>query len=453
MIDGVSSWRPLAPFAALFVLLMMFAIGGMLVIASEADRSDASRAREAVTRTFSALQSRLDSAVEMNADTPMAGALSHPLVTPDTAYGYLNFTNPDAFGYHGTLVLNPDGSAFSGTRFGLPWTGPALAAAARLVAPVAARLPDHGAGAVHAIFRDGSGQALAISVVNIPRRAQGAVADPAGEPSRRLAMIAPIAGQVAPKMLPSLGVEDFRILPASRDDNAVTIPVEHGAPIVFAWRPRSPGHAAIQRWAPAMGALLLAALGMLALAGRSHLRALRALERLAHEDSLTGLANRAAFRDELSRRQERGETIALGMVDLNGFKAVNDAHGHGVGDALLQAVANELRQSANPGDFVARLGGDEFAWISPSRAAANHLGDTFAERIARPFTVGELSLRIGAAMGVALAHPGLTASALMARADARLYENKPTTEHEPGESSYASPPDEDDPPRRRRLGR
>jgi diguanylate cyclase (GGDEF)-like protein len=112
------------------------------------------------------------------------------------------------------------------------------------------------------------------------------------------------------------------------------------------------------------------------------------------------------------------------MLDLNGFKDVNDEHGHVVGDELLKAVATELARSAGPGDFVARLGGDEFAWISPSHAAADRLCETFADRIAQPIPIGELSLRIGAAMGVAAARPGLTASALIAEADARLYEKK-----------------------------
>jgi diguanylate cyclase (GGDEF)-like protein len=173
-----------------------------------------------------------------------------------------------------------------------------------------------------------------------------------------------------------------------------------------------------------MGALLLAALMMLALAGRGYMKAIRTLEQLAHQDSLTGLANRSAFRAELDRRQSLGDEVALGMLDLNGFKAVNDQHGHVIGDGLLQAVATELARSASPGDFVARLGGDEFAWISPSGAAATRLGENFARRVVRPFPVGELSLRIGAAIGVALAHPGISASALMALADARLYENK-----------------------------
>ncbi|QXQ05348.1 GGDEF domain-containing protein [Sphingosinicellaceae bacterium] len=401
----------------------------MLVIAYEADRSDAVRAREAVARTFTGMLTRLDSAVAMNAGTPqIAGSLSGQRAKPDSAYGYFNFTLSEALGYYGTIVLNQDGSAFAGTHLGLPWTGPALVEAARIVAPIAARLPMRGASTVHALVRDKSGQVLAIAVANVAssssEAASGAVAPP-----RRLAIIAPVGLQVMPKMLPSLDVEDFRIAAAGRDGNAVTIPVENGPPIVFTWRPRTPGRAAIGRWAPAIGILLLAALIMLTLAGRMSMAATRALERLAHHDSLTGLANRAAFRDELDRRLGHGEAVALGLIDLNGFKSVNDQYGHPVGDGLLQAVAAELAGSANPGDFVARLGGDEFAWLCSSHTAALRLSEAFADRIARPFSVDGISLQIGAAVGIAVAHAGLTATALMAVADARLYESKPISRH------------------------
>ena len=421
---SLASWRTLAPFAVLSLLLMLFAVGGIIVIAYEADRSDASRAREAVTRTFSALQLRLDSAVEMNAAAPpIASALSGPGATPGSAHGYLNFTSRDALGYYGTLVLNHDGTPFAGTRFGLPWEGPKLARAARIVAPIAARLPDTSAGTVHTLVRDESGKALAIAVTNVMLRSPLGSANQAAEP-RRLAMMAPVGIQLAPKMLPQLGVEDFRIVAVGRNDNAVTIPVEHGPPIVFTWQPRRPGRAAVGRWAPAIAGLLVTALIMLVLAGRANLNAIHALKRLALLDSLTGLANRLAFSDELNGRLTDGGKLALGMIDLDGFKAINDGHGHIVGDELLKAVAAALAGSAGPGDFVARLGGDEFAWISSSREAANGLSGELNKRISAPLDAGGLRLKIGATIGVAVATPGIDASALLASADARLYESK-----------------------------
>ncbi|UAJ12634.1 GGDEF domain-containing protein [Glacieibacterium megasporae] len=431
IVGSLAALRPIAPFAALFVLLVIFAGGGMVVIAHEADVSDASRAREAVTRGFSAALANLDAGVEMNVATaPVAETLSDPRGTPASTYSFFPFTSPASLGYHGTVVLNPDGTAFAGTRFGRPWTGPSLAAAARMIAPVAARLPTQRPASLTTLRRDERGEVLAIAVANAAPT--GGDVAPASVPLRRLAILAPVVRQIVPRILPSLGVEEFRVLRpgiakdarASDVANAVTIAVDNGSPIVFFWRPREPGRAAIARWGPVHATLLLAALVMLAVAARGSLAATRALKLLANSDSLTGLANRFAFRTELDRRLARGELPVIGMIDLNGFKAVNDEYGHLVGDDLLVAVGAELTDAAGPGDFVARLGGDEFALISPSGTAANLLAAAFTERLARPLVVGPRRLQIGAAIGLSTAQPGMAASALMGLADAELYENK-----------------------------
>lgn len=89
----------------------------------------------------------------------------------------------------------------------------------------------------------------------------------------------------------------------------------------------------------------------------------RAVEQLRHElelDVLTGLVNRRGFEQRVSARLEAGERLHLAFLDLNGFKAINDTHGHAVGDELLRGVAERLRRATRPADIVARLGGDEF---------------------------------------------------------------------------------------------
>ena len=104
---------------------------------------------------------------------------------------------------------------------------------------------------------------------------------------------------------------------------------------------------------------------------------------MARYDALTGLANRALFMEKaaewITRMQEHGECFWVLMLDLDRFKAVNDVLGHAIGDTLLQAVAERLRQLVRDVDCVARLGGDEFAIIQPvgkdaTRGAA--LGNT-----------------------------------------------------------------------------
>lgn len=132
-------------------------------------------------------------------------------------------------------------------------------------------------------------------------------------------------------------------------------------------------------------------------------RAEERLEQMAHLDSLTGLANRARFDAELAQAVAAGARASLLLLDINGFKTVNDTHGHASGDDLLREVAQRL--SACVGDaFVARLGGDEFVVLRPYHdqdaavAAAHEVAATFD----RDLSAGGHVLRVSASVGVAL---------------------------------------------------
>ncbi len=105
-----------------------------------------------------------------------------------------------------------------------------------------------------------------------------------------------------------------------------------------------------------------------------HDAAHRELVEHARTDRLTGLPNRRSFEERLaaetSRARRHGRVLALAVVDLDHFKAVNDAHGHGVGDEVLREAASRLRAAARAGDLVARVGGEEFGWLMPDTDAA-----------------------------------------------------------------------------------
>jgi diguanylate cyclase (GGDEF)-like protein len=159
--------------------------------------------------------------------------------------------------------------------------------------------------------------------------------------------------------------------------------------------------------------------------------------RLTHQyealhDSLTGLANRALF-DELLRQAvagsaRTGEAGAVMLVDLDGFKLVNDMHGHRVGDLVLVAVAERMRHVLRASDAVARLGGDEFAIVLPGQAAEEET-DVVAERlraaIAEPLTRDGVTVAVGASIGVArFPVDGVEAAALLGVADDAMYRAK-----------------------------
>ena len=162
-------------------------------------------------------------------------------------------------------------------------------------------------------------------------------------------------------------------------------------------------------------------------ARRSHDR----IAQLARFDPLTGLANRALFRealdDALARAVRTGKTCALLFIDLDRFKAVNDTLGHGAGDRLLRATAGRLRDAIGGGAVIARLGGDEFAVMLPDASArrADHVAKAIVATLASPFDLDGHAASIGASVGYALGPvDGGSVDRLLKSADLALYEVK-----------------------------
>lgn len=153
---------------------------------------------------------------------------------------------------------------------------------------------------------------------------------------------------------------------------------------------------------------------------------------LADFDQLTGLPNRAQFtrrcEEELSRAARHGHRTALLFLDLDGFKAVNDTHGHATGDDLLKVVAERLTGALRRSDIAARQGGDEFVILLPEvdgPETAETVADKLIAEVNAPVRVDGLELRVGVSIGIALApEDGETASDLQRHADAAMYEAK-----------------------------
>ena len=154
------------------------------------------------------------------------------------------------------------------------------------------------------------------------------------------------------------------------------------------------------------------------------------LRHRAFHDSLTGLANRALLHDRIEHAMARRETCeaALMVVDLDGFKHVNDSLGHLAGDHALAVVADRLRGVSRPGDTVARLGGDEFALLIEdpmSRDQLQALGSRLIEAVGQPFDWQDRTVVVGASVGVAFVEAGLhSADDLIRNADIGLYAAK-----------------------------
>jgi diguanylate cyclase (GGDEF)-like protein len=161
----------------------------------------------------------------------------------------------------------------------------------------------------------------------------------------------------------------------------------------------------------------------------------------AHTDALTGLANRTVLLESLSRQLRsirRHGTVSLLLVDLNRFKMVNDTHGHPLGDAVLVAVADRLRDAARAGDLVVRYGGDEFALLPAAgtgREAADAMAATVTAALSAPYRLAGLELNVGGSVGVAhTADSELEPLELIALADGAMYRSKDPRERGDGVS-------------------
>jgi diguanylate cyclase (GGDEF)-like protein len=152
------------------------------------------------------------------------------------------------------------------------------------------------------------------------------------------------------------------------------------------------------------------------------------LRELASTDELTGLVSRRSLHEAGARLLERTqECIALLMIDLDDFKAVNDRHGHGVGDDMLRHIAALLRRSLRSDSLIVRYGGDEFCALVqvPGEGAAFGVAERLRATIeASPFRHGSLALPITMSIGVSLHRPGRTLREMLDEADRRAYEAK-----------------------------
>ncbi|WP_312033968.1 GGDEF domain-containing protein [Actinoplanes sp. TBRC 11911] len=150
--------------------------------------------------------------------------------------------------------------------------------------------------------------------------------------------------------------------------------------------------------------------------------------RLRHQaqfDGLTGLANRTHFHERVADALAAGRPVSVLLIDLDGFKAVNDTMGHAAGDALLVAVGDKLRATVRDEDLPARLGGDEFAVLLP---AGETRAELTAERILAafrtPVDIAGLAVPVNASIGVAGATPTDDVESLLHHADVAMYAAK-----------------------------
>ncbi|MGY1842760.1 GGDEF domain-containing protein [Modestobacter sp. SYSU DS0875] len=153
----------------------------------------------------------------------------------------------------------------------------------------------------------------------------------------------------------------------------------------------------------------------------------RELRTQAETDVLTGLANRGAFTAALRAANASGDCDAWVLfADLDGFKEVNDEHGHAAGDEVLRTVGARLSGAVRSPDVCARLGGDEFALLvrADDAAAVAALGDRLSALLSEPVSLSGRAVRVGASIGAARVVPGADWDDALLRADEAMYTAK-----------------------------
>jgi diguanylate cyclase (GGDEF)-like protein len=224
----------------------------------------------------------------------------------------------------------------------------------------------------------------------------------------------------------NLALTGLSFVPRPNADK-IMIKLASSEKVALYWEPFIPGNIALKEAFPFLAIGFVAILCAIGLLARFGMQAVNEVNRLALIDPLSQLPNRRALRTEMEKRAKAKEPMALAFIDLDGFKAVNDAHGHAVGDALITDYAGVLREVGSDSSMVARLGGDEFAVLfagKSSGAAIRKFASKLVKRLRRPFRLGERTIVVGASVGLSESGGDVAVAELMRRSDIAMYASK-----------------------------
>lgn len=428
--------------AAAFVLVMIAAVAVVFAITDSANRIEAERQRDRIEAAIESQIRLRQLRIETLASTGQLQAVFNSAMPRQLLQLAFNRFSKGFADVEGAYVVTAAGQVLAGVENGEPagqtgYDGLKRLSAALPGSPLAANREGPGRPRQPFIVFDGH-ELLALMSVELSSM-QGA-----GEDQDGLSLVG--YRRITPSFLKGLAdlyrINELRITARMPDDPLLRREIDSPqgpARAWLTWSPERPGEAMIRQffWALLGVGVVFAAILVLAVhrlraaAAEIGLRE-RQIQRLAGQDELSLLPNRRTFDlrldQELAQLGRNGSGLAVLLLDLDRFKAVNDTYGHTAGDELIRQVAERLSGMMRRGDTVARLGGDEFGIIQTLAAApddAAALGERILESLTRPFAIMGVETTVGCSIGIALApRDGEDRETLLRLADTALYQSK-----------------------------
>lgn len=414
----------------LVVALALTGLMAHVVVAMtrSANEIDDARATRAASAAIAALVNRLSATTTDNAVWDDAYKAISSSSAADWAYENWGKTTADYPLYDGAVVIGPDHSSIvSAYAKGKPFQPSAFFGEGFF--QQINKAADAGQAPVVNFIRTETGIALIVSQAIQPFTAEGELP--------KLSVLS-LYKDLTPEVLDILSDEhelDGLHLATAPEPGLLNTPItdmQGGVIGHLVWPSKAPGSAVFHQVYPYISAaiiILVMFLGGVLLVGASEARRLRELAQAAifeaNHDSLSGLLNRQGLLSLLEEVQ--GTDLAqprLYLVDLDGFKAVNDAWGHAVGDDLIRIVSNALVACHPEVVAAARLGGDEFALVQIGSAAPGEIAATILALFAEPFKIDGRTIEVGASIGTAALDGDVPPLELLRRADMALYRAK-----------------------------
>lgn len=415
--------------AAVSVIIILVAIAAVSInvvttMRDAANDIDARRSVSAVASAVSSIKKRLASTVRDNAVWDDAYAAVGSENGNEWIKSNWGTTSADYPLYDGIIVLDPDGKQIAAYHKGEEFD--ALSAFEPLLLPQAQAVAHAPATKAHVSFSKLSGEVTMVATL--------AIQPYSTKPSHTTFYTLTFFKSLTKDYVRNIA-DDFQVRELALGDEKVADQLSYqladstGQHVGYLnWPRMNPGTAVYSGVFPqllALAGLFLLFLAVVIIFSRLELRKETARAAAAGyeatHDNLTGLLNRSGLIQSISVASP-GSFIHL--IDLDGFKAVNDAWGHAVGDRLIDMVANRLQTVAPQVFSVARIGGDEFAFIHPADVSAMVVGTRVAQLLKEPFLIDGRTVEIGASIGFVERMPELSALELLRRADVALYHAK-----------------------------